>query len=97
MNGEARIHQRLDDVAASLGEISTVQAVQGEQITSIKGTVGDMKLLLHGSNGKGLKTKVDRLGENEKRRTWQIRSIYVALIAVVVSAGVKIALDFFGK
>lgn len=77
-----RIHQRLDDVVVTLGDISTGLAVQGEQITSIKDTVGDLKGVLEG-NGAGLQTKVDRLTENEKRRTWQIRALCGGVFAGV--------------
>ena len=84
MTDEVRIHQRLDDVVTSLGDISTDLAVQGEQIVSIRDTVGDMKSVLDG-NGKGLRVKVDRLGENEKRRTWTIRALCLGVLAGIVN------------
>ena len=77
-----RIHQRLDDVLEKCSTIATDLAVHGENISSIKDTVDDLKTVLEG-NGDGLKTKVDRLEQSEKRRTWQIRALCGGVFAGV--------------
>ncbi len=41
-------------------------------------------------NGAGLKTKVDRLRENEKRRTWQIRALFLGFVGWVVNVVVDL-------
>ena len=77
-----RMHQRLDDVLEKCNGIATVLAVHGENISSIKDTVDDFSKVLDG-NGAGLRTKVDRLEQAEKRRTWQIRALCAGVIGGV--------------
>lgn len=75
-------------------EIKQERSVQGMessmanvnlQLGRIISDIEDLREVLHGNGNPGLKTDVDRLKEAEKARRWHLRTVWVAIVGVIVS------------
>ena len=59
-----------------------------QKLDALRSTQLEMKTILTGNGDptKGLVLKVDRLEQDEKRRTWMTRSILVAVIGLIAKS-----------
>ena len=59
-----------------------------QKLTELRNTQLEMRTILTGNGepAKGLVLKVDRLEQEEKRRTWMTRSILVAVIGLIAKS-----------
>jgi Uri superfamily endonuclease len=77
------------DIQVCIARMEERQEAQGQKLTAFDEKLDRLVYAMEGNGTPGLKTRIDRLEQNDARRKWILRLIATSVVGIVVTQVAK--------